>query len=58
MKHLRMKAAALAAAIALLCAGCGAPAASAVKGILSFAPAFSPPAAAGLRLKITRSPTP
>ena len=46
MKHLRMKAAALAAAIALLCAGCGAPAASAPSssGGASSLPASSTPA--------------
>ena len=46
MKHLRMKAAALAAAIALLCAGCGAPAASAPSssGGASSLPASSAPA--------------
>ena len=46
MKHLRLKAAALAAALALLCAGCGAPASSAPSssGGVSSAPASSAPA--------------
>ena len=46
MKHLRLKAAALAAALALLCAGCGAPASSAPSssGGASSAPASSAPA--------------
>ena len=48
MKHLRLKAAALAAALALLCAGCGAPASSAPasSGGASSAPASPAPSSA------------